>query len=193
MNWRFDFTQIRYDVIYNMFFKILSGTQQLMNNQKSVLRKGLLLSVLAASLLTACSSGKWGFPYRAPVQQGNWITAEQVSLLRPGMTADQVRYALGSPTLTNVFHPNRWDYSYYFKPGYGEPVLRKFAVWFDDKGLLSHWEGDAQPNFQPSDYETQQQWTPQVDAEKAKEAAKAEQEASSVEASDSGVTTRPLK
>ena len=75
MNWRFDFTQIRYDVIYNMFFKILSGTQQLMNNQKSVLRKGLLLSVLAASLLTACSSGKWGFPYRAPVQQGNWITA----------------------------------------------------------------------------------------------------------------------
>lgn len=164
-----------------------------MNNQKSVLRKGLLLSVLAASLLTACSSGKWGFPYRAPVQQGNWITAEQVSLLRPGMTADQVRYALGSPTLTNVFHPNRWDYSYYFKPGYGEPVLRKFAVWFDDKGLLSHWEGDAQPNFQPSDYETQQQWTPQVDAEKAKEAAKAEQEASSVEASDSGVTTRPLK
>lgn len=193
MNWRFDFTQIRYDVIYNMFFKILSGTQQLMNNQKSVLRKGLLLSVLAASLLTACSSGKWGFPYRAPVQQGNWITAEQVSLLRPGMTADQVRYALGSPTLTNVFHPNRWDYSYYFKPGYGEPVLRKFVVWFDDKGLLSHWEGDAQPNFQPSDYETQQQWTPQVDAEKAKEAAKAEQEASSVEASDSGVTTRPLK
>lgn len=176
-----------------MLFKILSGTQQLMNSQKSVLRKGLLLSVLATSLLTACSSGKWGFPYRAPVQQGNWITAEQVSLLRPGMTADQVRYALGSPTLTNVFHPNRWDYSYYFKPGYGESVLRKFVVWFDDKGLLSHWEGDDQPNFQPSDYETQQQWTPQVDAEKATEATKAEQEADSVEFSGSGVMTRPLK
>ncbi|NEN75004.1 outer membrane protein assembly factor BamE [Pelistega sp. NLN82] len=131
-----------------------------MNKLYSALRlhKGLLTSLVAVAALTACSSGKWGFPYKAPLQQGNWVTAEQVALLQPGMSSDQVRYALGSPTLIDMFHPNRWEYAYYFKPGYGDPVLRKFTVWFDENGLLRHWEGDPQPNFQPSDFATQQQW-----------------------------------
>lgn len=156
-----------------------------MNNHSTSLRPrtGLIAaSLLAVALLTACSSGKWGFPYRAPVQQGNWITEEQVSLLQPGMTQAQVRYALGTPTLIDMFHKDRWYYSYYFKPGYGDPVLRKFVVWFDDKGLLSRWEGDMQPNFQPSDYATQQRWEP----EKSK-AVKTEEDPTT------GVKTTPLK
>lgn len=122
-------------------------------------RKRLAISLLAIASLTACTSGKWGFPYRAPVQQGNWITEEQVSYLQQGMSEDQVRYALGSPTLVDVFHPNHWNYHYYFKPGYGEPVLRKFSVIFDANGHVQYWEGDVQPNFQPADYATQQQWS----------------------------------
>ncbi len=162
-----------------------------MNNQFSALRlrKSLIATLFAVTALTACSSGKWGFPYRAPVQQGNWVTAEQVSLLQVGMTAEQVRFALGTPTLTNVFHPNRWDYPYYFKPGYGEPVLRKFVVWFDNNGLLARWEGDEQPNFQPSDYATQQRWdgrqAPQETEKSLQEAAPA--------LPDTGVQITPLQ
>lgn len=131
-----------------------------MNNTALFLRfrTGLLISALALTGLAGCSSNsKWGFPYVAPVQQGNWITEESVALLQKGMTPDQVRYALGSPTLIDIFHPDRWDYPYHYKPGYGEPITRKFSVWFVN-GVLDRWEGDKQPDFQP--YEEKAAATP---------------------------------
>ena len=75
------------------------------------LRTGLALALLVTAA-AGCSSNRWGFPYKASVQQGNWITKDQVSLLRPGMTREQVRYALGTPMLTSALHGNRWDYPY---------------------------------------------------------------------------------
>src|SRR5690606_1710005 len=39
-------------------------------------------------------------------------------------------------------------YPYYFKPGYGDAVERKFSVWFVN-GRVDRWEGDEQPSFQP--------------------------------------------
>lgn len=115
------------------------------------------LAVASVALLIGCTSGsgKWGFPYRAPTQQGNWVTAEQVSYLRPGLTQDQVLYALGTPTLVDIFRPNRWDYPYHFKPGYGAPVHRNLSLWFDENGLLERWEHDPLPNSQPADFATQ--------------------------------------
>ncbi|WP_345247501.1 outer membrane protein assembly factor BamE [Pigmentiphaga soli] len=88
-------------------------------------------------------------PYRPDVQQGNWITQSQVDLLRPGMTREQVRFALGSPTLTDIFHADRWDYPYLFKGGKsGVTEERKFSVYFADDRLV-RWEGDPQPARQP--------------------------------------------
>lgn len=112
-----------------------------------ILRNSLAITVLAFSL-TACGSGKWGFPYRPDVQQGNWITSEQVAQLQPGMSREQVRYILGTPTLQNVFRTDRWDYPYYNKPGYGSAQQREFTVWFDDD-TLTRWSGDDQPDRQP--------------------------------------------
>ena len=111
------------------------------------LKTGLAIAALAVAL-AGCTGNKWGFPYKAGVQQGNWITQEQVALLQPGMTREQGRFALGSPTLTSVLHANRWDYPYYFKPGYGEAQERKFTVWFEND-RLTRWEGDKQPDLQP--------------------------------------------
>ncbi len=111
------------------------------------LRTGLGVGILALTL-SACGGTKWGFPYRADIQQGNWITSEQVTRLEKGMTREQVRFILGTPTLQDVFRSNRWDYPYYNKPGYGEAVERQFTVWFDGD-LLVRWAGDQQPDFQP--------------------------------------------
>lgn len=113
----------------------------------AALRTGLTAGALAL-MLTACGGNQWGFPYRADVQQGNWITAEQVAQLRPGMTREQVRFVLGTPTLQDIFHTNRWDYPYYQKPGYGDAQERKFTVWFEND-QLARWSGDAQPDRQP--------------------------------------------
>jgi outer membrane protein assembly factor BamE len=98
--------------------------------------------------LSACGTTNWGFPYRATIQQGNWITSEEVSKLQVGMTREQVRFILGTPTLQDVFHAERWDYTFYNQPGYGDNELRKFTVWFDND-LLTRWSGDEQPDRQP--------------------------------------------
>lgn len=113
----------------------------------STLRAGLAASVLAMAL-SACGSTNWGFPYRPDVQQGNWITSEQVAQLQKGMTREQVRFILGTPTLQDVFRTNRWDYPYYNKPGYGKEQERKFTVWFEGDSL-ERWAGDEQPDRQP--------------------------------------------
>jgi len=113
----------------------------------STLRTALTVGTLAF-VLAACGGTRWGFPYKVDVQQGNWITAEQVEQLRSGMTRDQVRFLLGTPTLQDIFRDDRWDYPYYSKLGYGDEELRRFTVWFKDD-LLDRWEGDPQPDRQP--------------------------------------------
>ena len=113
----------------------------------SFLRNGLAVGLLALTL-TACGGTKWGFPYRTDVQQGNWITSEQVALLREDMSREQVRFLLGTPTLQDIFHADRWDYPYFHKPGYGEEQARRFTVWFEDN-MLVRWAGDEQPDRQP--------------------------------------------
>ena len=36
-------------------------------------------------------------PYRMEIQQGNYVTQEMVSQLKPGMSKEQVRFVLGTP------------------------------------------------------------------------------------------------
>ncbi|MCD8504519.1 MAG: outer membrane protein assembly factor BamE [Burkholderiaceae bacterium] len=104
--------------------------------------------VSAAVLASGCSSNQWGFPYKVGVQQGNWITTDQVGLLSEGMTREQVRFALGSPTLTSALHADRWDYPYFYRASNGEIEERNFTVFFRN-GLLVKWQGDEQPTVQP--------------------------------------------
>lgn len=110
------------------------------------------VALLAASLVACGSVDRTGRqfwqPYRPNVQQGNWITQQQIAQLRAGMTREQVRFVLGSPTLTPLFHGNRWEYPYYMKPGYGQLEERKFTVFFEND-RVTHWEGDPQPRVQP--------------------------------------------
>lgn len=98
--------------------------------------------------LSACSNVKMPdvasaiTPYRIDIRQGNYITQEMVAQLKPGMTRDQVRFILGTPLVADIFHAERWDYIYSFKPGRGEVQLRRFAVFFvDDK--LARVAGDV--------------------------------------------------
>ena len=114
-----------------------------------------LLLIAGVTLLSGCESSKWGFPYRTSVQQGNWITKDQVASLRAGMTREQVKFALGTPTLTSALHSNRWDYPYYFRRGNGKVEERMLTVIFDKNQLVS-WKGDEQPELQPFQYAKQE-------------------------------------
>lgn len=96
--------------------------------------------LLLLPLLAACSSGPritdYMSPYRIDVRQGNLVTQEMVAQLKPGLTREQVRFILGSPLVTDMFHADRWDYVYRFKPGHGEAQQRRLAVYFQDNKLL---------------------------------------------------------
>jgi outer membrane protein assembly factor BamE len=95
-------------------------------------------------LLGACSLPDFMAPYRMDIQQGNYITQDMVSQLKNGMSKEQVRYVLGTPLLTDVFHAERWDYVYWLDRR-GQPrEQRRLAVFFQD-GKLARLDGDVGP------------------------------------------------
>lgn len=81
-------------------------------------------------------------PYRADIQQGNFVSREMVAQLKEGMTQDQVRFVLGTPLLTDVFHNNRWDYPFRMKKGNGEITTSRVTLTFVDNRLARIEGGD---------------------------------------------------
>jgi outer membrane protein assembly factor BamE len=105
-----------------------------------MLSRPLLPSLLLAACLGACSSTpditSRLSPYRIDVRQGNYVTQDMVAKLKPGMSRDQVRFALGTPLVADMFHADRWDYIYRFQPGRGEAQQRRLVVFFEDGKLV---------------------------------------------------------
>ncbi|MBU0752122.1 MAG: outer membrane protein assembly factor BamE [Gammaproteobacteria bacterium] len=102
----------------------------------------LIASVIISLSLAACSGTPVVQTYRIDVRQGNVITQEMVAQLKPGLTKDQVKFILGSPLVVDMFHSDRWDYVYHFKPGKGEAQSRRLTVIFED-GKLARLAGDV--------------------------------------------------
>lgn len=116
--------------------------QELSYLSKMTIPRPLLVIAVAFVTLSACSGGLRLSPYRMDVRQGNMVTQDMVAKLKPGMTEDQVRFVLGTPLITDIFHAGRWDYVYRFQPGRGEAVERKLTVFFAD-GKLARVAGDV--------------------------------------------------
>jgi outer membrane protein assembly factor BamE len=83
-------------------------------------------------------------PYRIDIQQGNFVSQEMVSQLKEGMTQDQVRFVLGTPLLTDMFHADRWDYPFRLQKGSGEIIASRVTVFFKDN-KLTRFEGGNLP------------------------------------------------
>jgi outer membrane protein assembly factor BamE len=92
----------------------------------------LAAAVLAISGCTVLNPANW-HAYHIDVQQGNLVTTSDVAKLKTGMTRSQVKFLLGSPLLTDNFHPNRWDYKF---------QLTRNNVLVQDKLLTLTFEGD---------------------------------------------------
>src|SRR5262249_57459246 len=72
-------------------------------NLRSILTTVVCVPALGACFLT---------PHKIDVQQGNYLDVQTVSKLKPDMTRSQVRFLLGTPLISDPFHPERWDYVY---------------------------------------------------------------------------------
>ena len=108
----------------------------------------MLCAVAVALAASGCSWQNFSWQtfgvYKLDVNQGNYITQDQVDRLKVGLTSQQVRIALGTPLLADPFHANRWDYIYAFERQGKVLEDRRLAVYFvDDR--LARWEGDEMP------------------------------------------------
>jgi outer membrane protein assembly factor BamE len=88
----------------------------------------------------------WFFsPYRPDIQQGNFVSKEMLAQVKPGQTRDQVKFILGTPLLTDIFHKDRWDYPFYLARGNGEVTSSRVTIYFkDDK--VDHFDGGNLPS-----------------------------------------------
>lgn len=94
------------------------------------MRSALLLPAAAIALGLAAG----GCVYRVNIPQGNFLEAKMIEQVQVGMTRSQVRYVLGTPMIADPFHPDQWDYLYYFKDGKTRKVDRRLiVVYFTDE------------------------------------------------------------
>jgi outer membrane protein assembly factor BamE len=89
-----------------------------------------ILITASCLVISACS-----FLYRPTIQQGNILDTQTIAQLKPGMSADQVRYMMGTPVLQNNFNPNQWIYVYTFKPG-NKPRQEQRVILNFNNGIL---------------------------------------------------------
>lgn len=109
-----------------------------------------VLALGAALSLAACKSVEVPkvpgiTPYRMVIQQGNFISQEMVSQLKPGMTREQVRFILGTPLVADIFHADRWDYVFFREMPDGKKEQRNLSVVFE-KDRLARVLGDLLPS-----------------------------------------------
>ncbi|MEZ5538338.1 MAG: outer membrane protein assembly factor BamE [Thiolinea sp.] len=71
------------------------------------------------------------------VQQGNYITQEELSQVQPGMNQSQVQDVLGTPLLTDDFRQNRWDYVFYLRENGQTSKQSSVTVFFNEQGIVS--------------------------------------------------------
>ena len=108
------------------------------------------MSAAALAALSLASGCGWApripgiTPYKIDIQQGNYLSQEMVSQLKPGMSKDQVRTVLGTPLLTDIFHAERWDYVWWREAPNGKRESRRLVVYFDDN-KLARVGGDVMP------------------------------------------------
>jgi len=81
-------------------------------------------------------------PYRIDIQQGNFVSQDMVAQLKTGMSKEQVRFVLGTPLVTDIFHAERWDYIYMLDRRGTPRQQRHLAVYFLD-GKLARLDGDV--------------------------------------------------
>lgn len=109
------------------------------------MRKPVLSKLAALALLVLFVSG-CGMLYRQPIFQGSLLDKAAVDQLQEGMDKHQVMTLLGSPSVSDPFHHNRWDYVASQRIGRrGAPVVKNMTLYFDAGGTLSKWEGEYFP------------------------------------------------
>ena len=103
------------------------------------------LPLSLAVLTLGASLAGCGIVYKQPIYQGNLIEQSAVEQLQVGMSRQQVQVLLGTPSIADPFHHDRWDYTASERSDrFGDVVVKNFTVWFENDAV-TRWEGDYFP------------------------------------------------
>jgi len=100
----------------------------------------LLLPALIAFATAGC-----GLLYKQPIYQGNLIEESAVEQLQAGMARQQVMVLMGTPSIADPFHHDRWDYTSSQRTGRrGRTEVKTLTLWFENDAL-ARWDGEYFP------------------------------------------------
>lgn len=103
------------------------------------------LPAIALLLLVACITAGCGILYKQPIYQGNLIEKVAADQLQAGMGKQQVLTLLGTPSIADPFHQNRWDYTASQRANRrGSVEVKNLTLWFEGDALTK-WEGEYFP------------------------------------------------
>ena len=95
----------------------------------------MITRLLFCTVLTMLVSTGCGLIYKQNVQQGNAIEQDDLDELYEGMNKRQVLFVLGTPSVMDPFHQDRWDYVQTFSRRGSDMVQRTVTLRFEDDVL----------------------------------------------------------
>ncbi len=99
---------------------------------------------LIVAVLAAATSG-CGILYKQPIYQGNLIEKAAADQLQVGMSKQQVQNLLGTPSISDPFHHERWDYTASERTNrIGRTDVKNLTLWFEGDALAK-WDGTYFP------------------------------------------------
>jgi LPS-assembly protein len=72
-------------------------------------------------------------PYKTPIEQGMLLDIDNLNKVVPGLSKEQVRFLLGTPSIIDLFHVDRWDYLYYERTENGFTEPKRITVVFKNE------------------------------------------------------------
>lgn len=97
--------------------------------------KSILIVISVSLLLTGCSFLS-NIVYRPVINQGNYVTQNEIDKLQLGQTKEQVMFIMGSPMLHSIFKGNIWYYVFREQPNHQWPIQKTYTLTFNDKNKL---------------------------------------------------------
>jgi outer membrane protein assembly factor BamE len=94
----------------------------------------IFLLMMALTATTGC-----GVIYHTPIYQGNLLESKNVEQLKPGMSKQDVLALLGTPSIADPFHSQRWDYAASEQDHRGQtrPEIKTLTLTFSGDVLAS--------------------------------------------------------
>ncbi|HEY5973094.1 MAG TPA: outer membrane protein assembly factor BamE [Pseudoxanthomonas sp.] len=103
------------------------------------MRKFLLVTAVALAV-SGC-----GILYKQPIYQGNLIEKSNADQLALGQSKQQVMALLGTPSIADPFHAQRWDYTASERTNRrGKTEVKNLTVYFEGDSLAK-WDGEYFP------------------------------------------------